>query len=286
MRVRLRAAALASLVTLTICGAAIAQTATGAPAPTKPGPYEPRVGQPGKDVVWVPTPPELVETMLDLAEVTKDDYVMDLGSGDGRNIIAAALRGARGVGVEFNPDLVEVSNRIAREKGVAVKATFVQGDMYEADISKATVMAIYLLPANMDKLLPKFQALAPGSRIVANTFGFSDWDPDERDTVKESACSDWCEALLWVVPARVAGQWLMENGMGTLALTQLHQVLYGSLTVGITEAPLGKARMRGYDIAFTVGDRTYTGRVSGSSMQGTSSGPDGTRDWRATRADR
>ncbi len=283
MTIRHRALALAWLLTAALSSAALAQTPAGPTAPAAPGPYQPRIGQPGKDVVWVPTPPELVATMLDLAKVTKDDYVIDLGSGDGRNIIAAAQRGARGVGVEFNPDLVEVSNRIAREKGVADKATFVQGDMYEADISKATVMAIYLLPANMDKLLPKFQALTPGSRIVANTFGFSDWDPDARDTVKESACSDWCEALLWIVPARVAGTWRLENDMGTLVLTQLNQVLYGSLTIGITEAPISKARMRGYEIAFTVGDRVYNARVSGSSMQGTMSGPDGTLDWRARR---
>jgi SAM-dependent methyltransferase len=290
MTIRYRALALAVLLALIVVGAGAAQAPVGPPAPAAPpapaGPYQPRVGQPGKDVVWVPTPPELVQTMLDLAKVTKDDYVMDLGSGDGRNIVAAAQRGARGVGVEFNPQLVEVSNRIAREKGVADKATFIQGDMYEADISKATVMAIYLLPANMDKLLPKFQALTPGSRIVANTFGFSDWDPDARDTVKESACSDWCEALLWIVPARVAGHWRLGDGMGTLALTQLNQVVYGSLTAGSTAAPLSKARMRGYDIAFTIGDRVYSGRVSGSSMQGTVSGRDGTRDWRATRVER
>ncbi len=286
MTVRPRTLVPASLLIVALAGAALAQTPAGPPAPmpapAEAGPYQPRIGQPGKDVVWVPTPPELVATMLDLAKVTKDDYVMDLGSGDGRNIVAAAERGARGVGVEFNPQLVEVSNRMAHERGVADKATFVQGDMYEADISKATVMAIYLLPANMDKLLPKFQALVPGTRIVANTFGFSDWDPDERATAKD--CSDWCEALLWIVPARVAGTWLLDDGMGTLALTQMHQVLYGSLAVGITEAPVSKARMRGYDIAFTVGDRVYNGRVSGSTMQGAVTGPDGTRDWRATRA--
>jgi SAM-dependent methyltransferase len=290
MTLRYGTLALALLLALVVAGAATAQAPVGPPAPAAPpappGPYQPRIGQPGKDVVWVPTPPELVETMLDLAKVTKDDYVIDLGSGDGRNVIAAATRGARALGVEFNPQLVEVSKQAARAKGVADKATFVQGDMYEADISQATVMAIYLLPANMDKLLPKFQALTPGSRIVANTFGFSDWDPDARDTVKESACSDWCEALLWIVPARVAGTWLLENGMGTLALTQLNQVIYGSLTVGITEAPIGQARMRGYDISFTVGDQIYTGRVSGSAMQGTMNGPGGTRDWRAVRVDR
>jgi SAM-dependent methyltransferase len=285
MNLRQQMPALALMLILVVGGAAAAQTPADppppAPSPVPAGPYQPRIGQPGKDVVWVPTPPELVETMLDLAKVTKDDYVIDLGSGDGRNVIASAHRGARALGVEFNPQLVEVSKQAARDKGVADKATFVQGDMYEADISMATVMAIYLLPANMDKLLPKFLALAPGTRIVANTFGFTDWDPDERATAKD--CTDWCEALLWIVPAKVAGTWLLDDGMGTLALTQLNQVLYGSLTIGISKAPIGKAKMRGGDIAFTVGDQIYPGRVSGSSMQGTVSGPAGTRDWRAAR---
>ena len=288
MTIRCRRPALALLMALAMTGGVGAQTPAGPPPPAappaSPGPYQPRIGQPGKDVVWVPTPPELVETMLDLAKVTKDDYVIDLGSGDGRNVIAAAQRGARALGVEFNPQLVEVSQQAARDKGVADRATFVQGDMYEADISKATVMAIYLLPANMDKLLPKFQALSPGTRIVANTFGFSDWDPDERATAKK--CSDWCEALLWIVPARVAGSWQLENGTGTLSLTQLNQVLYGSLAVGSTQAPISQARMRGDRIAFTVGDQSYSGRVSGGAIQGTVSGPAGTRDWRAVRAER
>jgi SAM-dependent methyltransferase len=222
--------------------------------------------------------------MLDLAQLTKDDYVIDLGSGDGRNIIAAAQRGARGLGVEFNPEMVELSRRMARDKGVADRASFVEGDMYEADISQATVMAIYLLPANLDKLLPRFQALTPGTRIVANTFGFSDWDPDARDKVKESACSDWCEALLWIVPAKVAGTWRLDQDGGTIAFTQMHQVLYGSMTVGITPAAVSNARMRGRDITFSVGETVYTGRVDGTVMQGTATGPDGTRAWSATRS--
>jgi SAM-dependent methyltransferase len=265
---------------VTIALALAACVATNAAA-QQATPFEPVVGQEGKDVVWVPTPPELVEKMLDIAKVTPRDYVMDLGSGDGRNVIAAARRGATALGVEYNPEMVELSKRNAAAAGVTGKATFVQGDMYEADISMATVMAVYLLPANMDKLLPKFLALAPGTRIVANTFGFTDWDPDERATAKD--CTDWCEALLWIVPAKVAGTWLLDDGMGTLALTQLNQVLYGSLTIGISKAPIGKAKMRGGDIAFTVGDQIYTGRVSGSSMQGTVSGPAGNRDWRAAR---
>jgi SAM-dependent methyltransferase len=251
------------------------------PAAAQP-PYVPKVGQAGKDVVWVPTPPALVETMLDLAKVTRDDFVIDLGSGDGRNIIAAARRGARGLGVEFNPAMVALSQQNAREAGVADRATFVEGDMYVADISKATVMAIYLLPTNMDTLLPRFQALTPGTRIVANTFGFSDWDPDERDVVKESACSDWCEALLWVVPARLAGRWLLDSG-ALLEVTQMHQVLHGTLRDEGVREPVVQARVRGYEVSFTVGERLFTGRLSGDRIDGTERRGGVSRPWHATR---
>ena len=148
-------------------------------------PFTPTEYQAGKDVVWVPTSPELVEKMLDMAKVTPQDFVMDLGSGDGRNIIAAAKRGARAIGVEYNPDMVELSRRLAREAGVADKATFVQGDMYEADISKATVMALFLLPTNLDKLQDKFLALKPGTRIVLNTFGVTGWEPDVTERLED-----------------------------------------------------------------------------------------------------
>jgi precorrin-6B methylase 2 len=252
------------------------------PAPsTTQQPYEPKVGQPGKDVVWVPTPQSLVELMLDLAKVTKDDFVMDLGSGDGRNIIAAAKRGARGIGVEYNPDMVALSNRLAREAGVADKASFVQGDMYETDISKASVMAIFLLPTNMEKLLPAFKSLAPGSRIVSNTFSFNDWDSDARQKVEDGSCSSWCEALLWIVPAQASGTWMMDGS--TLKLTQTHQVLYGSLATAGGDEPISKARMQGYDITFTAGGRSYTGRMKGDTMEGTVSGPDGSRAWKAVK---
>ena len=141
--------------------------------------YEPSVGQSGKDVVWVPTPQALVDRMLDMAKLTAKDIHYDLGSGDGRTVIAAARRGATAYGVEYNPDMVELSKRIAEKAGVAEKAQFVQGDMYEADISKATVLALFLLPENLNKLAPKFLAMKPGTRIVANHFAVSGWDPDE-----------------------------------------------------------------------------------------------------------
>ena len=164
-------------------------------------PYKPEVGQPGKDVVWVPTSPELVEKMLDLAKVTADDFVIDLGSGDGRMVIAAAKRGARAMGVEFNPAMVTLAKQRATEAGVAGRAMFVEGDMYEADISKATVLALFLLPENLRRLEPKFRALPPGTRIVVNTFGIPEWTAEVTETITEN-CTSWCTAMLYRVPPR------------------------------------------------------------------------------------
>ncbi len=176
-------------------------------------PFEPVSGQAGKDVVWVPTSPALVDLMMKVAKVTRDDFVMDLGSGDGRNIIAAAKLGANGLGVEFNPDMVALSRRRAAEAGVADKARFVEADMYEADISKATVLALFLLPVNLNKLAPKFLDMQPGSRIAGNTFGIDGWEPDDRVMLDDNTdCSSWCEALLWIVPARVQGTWEWPGG--------------------------------------------------------------------------
>jgi SAM-dependent methyltransferase len=164
-------------------------------------PFVPQSGQPGKDVVWVPTPPEVVEKMLDVAKVTPDDFVMDLGSGDGRNVIAAAKRGARALGVEYNPDMVKLSERMAREAGVADKAKFVQGDMFEADISEATVLALFLLPDNLKRLEPKIRAMKPGSRVVVNTFGIPGWEPDVTEKV-EGDCLSWCTVMLYTIPPK------------------------------------------------------------------------------------
>ena len=162
--------------------------------------FQPKVGQEGKDVVWVPTSPQLVEKMLDMAKVTPDDFVVDLGSGDGRMVIAAARRGARALGVEFNPEMVKLSRQLASEAGVAERATFVEGDMYEADISQATVLALFLLPDNLRRLEPRFRALRPGTRIVVNTFGIPDWTPEATEEITED-CTSWCRAMLYRVPA-------------------------------------------------------------------------------------
>ena len=255
--------------------AAIAQQ-----APETKEPYEPIEGQAGKDVVWVPTPLVLVEKMLDMARVTPRDFVMDLGSGDGRNIIAAAKRGARALGVEYNPDMVELSRRNAAKEGVADKAQFVQGDMYEADISQATVLALFLLTENLNRLAPKFLDLKPGSRIVVNGFEIDDWRFDETGRA-EGDCMSWCTAYLYIVPARVEGTWRLPQG-GRLKLEQTFQQLTGTLTAGGTSAPITSGRLRGDQIRFTVGGTEYTGHVNGDTMSGDLKGS-ATGVWTATR---
>ena len=243
--------------------------------------FEPTVGQSGKDVVWVPTPDVLVEKMLDLAQVTANDFVMDLGSGDGRNIIAAAKRGARAVGVEFNAQMVELSRRNAAEAGVSDKATFVEGDMYEADISKANALVLFLLPTNLERLTNKFLDLRPGTRIVDNTFAIPGWEPDVTEKVENDTCSTWCTALLWIVPAKVRGTWRSEQG--DLTLTQSFQVISGTLATGGTSSSLENATLRGDQISFTAGGATYSGRVNGDSIDGTVRSSQGERRWTATR---
>ncbi len=246
--------------------AAVAR-AENPPAPAKP--FKPYYGMPGRDAVWVPTPHELVEKMLDIAKVTDKDVVMDLGSGDGRNIIAAARRGARAIGVEYNPDLVAESQKTAEKEGVADKARFVQGDMYKADISEATVLALFLLPENMDKMVDKFLAMRPGSRIVVNGFRMSHWDYDETGFAG-GKCTQWCTAYLWIVPARAGGRWRL--GDGELEINQRFQKFTGTLTRGGKPVPVENGRLRGAEISFSVSGIEYTGKVDGDSMSGTVKG--------------
>lgn len=264
---------------------------SGALSAQKPEPpFEPKVGQAGKDVIWVPTPPALVEKMMDLAKVTPQDYVIDLGSGDGRNVIAAAKRGARALGVEYNPQMVELSRRNAEAAGVGGRAKFVRGDMYKADISKATVLALFLLPSNMFQLRDKFFALRPGSRIVSNTFYIQDWGADRTETIED--CNEWCTAVLWIVPAKVQGTWRSELahrsatgakvGRGELVLKQSFQMLSGTLN----GAAIAEGRLRGEEIVFTAADVRYSGRVRGDTIEGTATSSGGETKWRATRARR
>ena len=233
-------------------------TATFAQTPTTDKPsttFEPRVGQPGKDVVWVPTPQALVDRMLDIAKLTPNDFLIDLGSGDGRTVITAAKRGATAMGVEFNPDMVELSKRAAQKEGVAAKATFVQGDLFKADLSKATVITMFLLPSINMQLRPSLLNLKPGTRIVANTFTMEDWQADQTESVTDN-CSSWCTALLWIVPAKVQGTW--KTPQGNLTLTQEFQMLTGNLA----GTPITGGKMNGDQISFTVGGTTYNGRVN------------------------
>jgi SAM-dependent methyltransferase len=210
--------------------------------------------------------------------VTPQDFVMDLGSGDGRNIIGAAKRGARGLGVEWNHDMVELSQRMAREAGVADKAQFVQGDMYTADISKANVMAMFLLTENLDKLMPKFLDLRPGSRIVINGFGITGWTPDLSERVTGD-CGSWCTAHLFYVPAKVGGTW--QFGKGELTIKQSFQKISGTLSTGGNSTPI-EGSLNGEAITFTAGGATYTGRVNGNAMNGEIKGGSG-GTWSATR---
>jgi precorrin-6B methylase 2 len=245
---------------LSLAAAPAAAQATQAPAK----PYEPQVGQAGKDVVWVPTPQALVDKMLDLAKVTPQDYLIDLGSGDGRTVITAAKRGLRAHGIEYNPDMVELAKRNAMEAGVTEKATFAQADLFQTDFSKAQVITMFLLPSINIKLRPTILNMRPGTRVVSNTFTMEDWQPDQVETVTE--CTSWCTANLWIVPAKVEGSW--QTPQGALTLQQNFQMLTG--TLGST--PITEGKLRGEEITFKVGNATYTGRVQGNTLAGTVSG--------------
>ncbi|HWP27041.1 MAG TPA: class I SAM-dependent methyltransferase [Xanthobacteraceae bacterium] len=242
--------------------------------------YKPRVGQEGKDVIWVPTRQELVDKMLDLAKVTPNDYVIDLGSGDGRTVITAAKRGAKALGIEYNPDMVELSKRNAAQEGVADKATFVQGDIFESDFSQATVITLFLLPNLNLRLRPKILDMKPGVRVVSNTFDMGDWAPDERATLPD--CSHHCTALLWIVPAKVQGTWKMPNG--EIVLQQKYQMLNGSVRIGNTTTPISNGKITGDLIEFSAGTARFTGRVGGNAIEGTIKSATGESKWQAMRA--
>ncbi len=240
--------------------------------------YQPQVGQQGKDVVWVPTPQALVDRMLDMAKVTPKDYVIDLGSGDGRTVITAAKRGAKAQGIEYNPDMVELSKRNAAKEGVSDKATFLKADLFETDFSQATVITMFLLPDINLKLRPKILNLKPGTRIVSNSFDMGEWKPDETATVTEG-CASWCTAYLWIVPAKAEGAWKLPQG--ELALKQTFQMVSGTLKNGSNTQQITNGKLNANQISFTAGGTEYTGRVNGNVMEGsTKSGG----SWKATRA--
>ena len=216
-------------------------------------------------MVWVPTSQTLVNKMLDMAKVTAKDYVMDLGSGDGRTVITAAKRGARATGIEYNPDMVRLSQANAKKAGVGDHAEFRKADLFQTDLSKATVITMFLLPEINLKLRPKLLDLRPGTRIVSNTFTMGDWKADETVTLDaRDSCVTWCTAMLWIVPAKVAGHY--RTPQGEVTLKQEFQVLTGTLDSGGKTVPL-EGQVRGSQIAFTAGGKRYRGSVRGKELQ-------------------
>jgi phospholipid N-methyltransferase len=247
--------------------AACAAAAAAQPAQKKDE-FVPQVGQAGKDVIWVPTPDDLVERMLRMAQTTPNDFVIDLGSGDGRIAIAAAKKfNARSMGIEYNPDMVELSTRNASKEGVAGKAKFAKADIFETDFSQATVITMYLLPGLNIKLRQKLLDMKPGTRIVSHQFNMDDWQPDETTNI------DGRRAYFWLVPAKVQGTWRLSDGFD-LTLEQKYQMLEGTVKLGNVNAGLRDAKLAGDRISFAFVDqggvrRDFTGKVNGNTMEGT-----------------
>lgn len=236
--------------------------------------FQPYIGQEGKDVVWVPTPDEVVERMLNMAQTKPEDYVIDLGAGDGKIAIAAAKKfGARALGVEYNPKMVDLAQRNAKAAGVLGKAQIVQGDIFATDFTQATVLTLYLLPVLNMKLRPQILAMRPGTRVVAHAFNMEDWQPDETSNV------DGRRVFLWIVPARVNGRWALEHsGAGgsakfTLNLDQQFQNMAGVVQLGSTLVGLREPRLSGFRVSFAYVDnkgvrRDFAGSVTGDAMEG------------------
>ena len=250
-------------------------TVTGVIAQEANNNYMPQIGQLGKDVIWVPTPQTLVDTMIAIANVTSADYVIDLGSGDGRLVITAAKRGATSLGIEYNPDMVELARRNAMEEGVSATATFKQADIFESDFSKATVITLFLHSDINLKLRPQLLDMKPGTRIVSNTFDMNDWEPDQTTILNDY--TSWSIAHLWIVPAKVEGDWTLDGGQ--IKFTQQFQYIIGTLTIGGKNMELS-GKLNGDKISFNAGGTAYTGTVSGNTISGTIA-VGGT--WKATR---
>jgi SAM-dependent methyltransferase len=259
------------LAAVTVAGAAFAQE------PAKE--YEPRRGQAGKDVVWVPTEQALVDKMLDMAKAVPGDYVIDLGSGDGRTVITAARRGIKAHGIEYNPDMVGLSRKNAEKAGVTDKATFANADIFQSDFSQATVLTLFLLPSLNVKLRPTILKMKPGTRVVSNSFDMGDWEADQKEHLVD--CQSFCRAYLWIVPAPVEGVWKL--GDSELSIDQKYQTFTGRLTTGNVVAPV-KGQLSGDRITFTAAGTEYTGTVAADAMEGTAkaSGGAGT-PWKAVR---
>jgi hypothetical protein len=237
-------------------------------------------GMEGKNVPWIGTPHDLVEKMLEIAKITPQDFLIDLGSGDGRLVIKAAQMGTRALGVEYNPDLVQQSKINAEKVGVADITQFVEADLFEFDFSRASVISMFLLPEINMKLRPKLLNLRPGTRIVSNTFTMQEWKYD--DLVKsEDETNRWNTAYLWIVPEKVAGTWDFSLG-GKLIFKQEYQMLTGSVLDGNKSLPITDGRLRGNEITFYVGSTIYNGLVIGDKMEGNITSDGEVKKWMAT----
>jgi SAM-dependent methyltransferase len=253
--------------------------------PQEKQPFEPSVGQAGKDVIWVPTADPVVAKMLDFAKVTDKDYVMDLGSGDGRIVIAAAKRGATAQGIEYNPDMVELSKKNAEKAGVSAKATFTKADIFATDFSKATVVTMYLLPSLNMKLRPTILKMKPGTRVASHDFDMEDWKADETATLDEGT------VYFWIVPADVQGAWTFQSpgGAAELTLKQTFQKIEPALKTGGKDLQVKDAKLVGNKISFAVAEaggteRKYSGTVDGNTITGVSKAGDGPEaKWTAQR---
>jgi precorrin-6B methylase 2 len=255
----------------TLCQATDGQSDTG---------FIPEVGQQGKDVVWVPTPTELVDLMLKIAKVAPGDFLVDLGSGDGRTVIAAAKLGVRAEGVEYNPDMVVLSKKNAESEGVSDMVRFVEADLYEYDLSKATVITMFLLPEINLKLRPRLLDLKPGTRVVSNTFTMGEWTPD-LEVNSEENWNSWNTALMWIIPAKVEGTW--EAGNGRIVLRQEYQMIYGTYMRGDKITQITDGRLSGTEITFRINESLYTGEVNGSEMTGKVTTGSVTENWSAVK---
>ena len=240
--------------------------------------YKPQVGQSGKDVVWVPTPDEVVQRMLRMAKVTPQDLVYDLGAGDGKIAIAAGKIGATSVGIEFNPDMARLAQCYVQAEELAAKTRIIQGDVFKEDFSKATVVTMYLLPELNLRLRPTILNMKPGTRVTSHQFTMGDWEPDETAEI------DYRTAYLWIVPAKVDGTWTLReqgsSGVYTVNLTQKYQKVSGDVTAGSAKQPLVGATVRGEEVRFAFNDdkgvtRTMTGTVRGNELVGTLKGAGG-----------
>jgi len=251
--------------------------------------YAPSVGQEGKDVIWVPTPQALVDRMLEIAGTKPTDYVVDLGSGDGRTVITAAKKyGARALGIEYNPDMVELAKRNAEKEGVSDKAQFMKADIFQTDFSKATVLNLYLLPSLNVKLRPTILNMRPGTRVVSHAFTMDDWQADQVES------ADGRTAYMWIVPAKVGGTWKIDVAGGgarsyEATFVQQYQNIGGSAKADGRNVQFSNGKLRGETINFTIADdsnvrRDFTGRVNGNKIEGTVKTGSAESRWTAIRS--